>query len=101
MEYKDDDGQTNICISALWILFTGISLGLGAMLFINSVYDFETLDANYLEKSAKFSVTYKNERYCTKKVDISKKKNVVRFEDAFGYVHTIPSNEAVIERGCE
>lgn len=101
MEYKDDDGQTNICISALWILLTGISLGLGSMLFINSVYDFETLDDNYLEKSEKFSVTYKNEKYCTKKVDISKKKNVVRFEDAFGYVHTIPSNEAVIERGCE
>lgn len=101
MKYTDDDGKTNIAEAALWIFLTGLSMGLGAMLFINSVYDFETLDDNYLEKSAKFSVTYKNERYCTKKVDISKKKNVVRFEDAFGYVHTIPSNEAIIERGCE
>ena len=101
MEYNDDDGKTNIAVSALWILLTGLSVGLGAMLFINSVYDFETMDDNYLEKAAKFSVTYKNEKYCTKKIEISKKKNVVRFEDAFGYVHTLPSKEAVIERGCE
>lgn len=101
MEYKDDDGKTNICISALWIFLTGLSVGLGAMLFINSVYDFETMDDNYLEKSAKFSITYKNERYCTKKMEISSKKNIIKFEDAFGYVHTFPKNEAVIERGCE
>lgn len=101
MEYNDDDGKTNIAVSALWILLTGISVGLGAMLFINSVYDFETMDENYLEKSTNFLVTYKNERYCTKKVEISNKRNVVRFEDAFGYVHTFPKNEAIIERGCE
>lgn len=101
MEYNDDDGKTNICISALWILLIGLSLGLGAMLFIKSVYDFETMDDNYLEKSTKFLVTYKNEKYCTKKVEISNKRNVVRFEDAFGYVHTFPKNEATIERGCE
>ena len=101
MEYNDDDGKTNIAVSAIWILLTGISVGLGAMLFIKSVYDFETMDDNYLEKSAKFSVTHKNEKYCTKKVEISNKRNVVRFEDAFGYVHTFPKNEAVIERGCE
>lgn len=44
MEYNDDDGKTNIAVSALWIFLTGISIGLGAMLFINSVYDFETLN---------------------------------------------------------
>ena len=98
MEYNDDDGKTNIAVSALWILLTGLSVGLGAMLFIKSVYDFETMDDNYLEKSTKFLVTYKNEKYCTKKVEISNKRNVVRFEDAFGYVHTFPKNEAVIER---
>ena len=101
MEYNDDDGKTNIAVSALWILLTGLSVGLGAMLFIKSVYDFETMDDNYLEKSTKFLVTYKNEKYCTKKVEIRNKRNIVRFEDAFGYVHTFPKNEAIIERGCE